>query len=95
MVSELLYKITWVVLVYLISITQYKLWFADDGLLSYWQLQNKVVHQTEIINNNIEKNNTLFAELKSLKKDYAAIEERARIDLGLIKPGEKYIQIIE
>ena len=36
----------------------------------------------------------LLAEVKDLKKGDAAIEERARNELGMIKKGETYIQVV-
>ena len=41
-----------------------------------------------------KKNNALRAEVNDLKKGTDAIEERAREELGMIKKGETYFQVI-
>jgi cell division protein FtsB len=38
---------------------------------------------------------SLDAEVKDLKKGLDAIEERARSEMGMIKEGEVYYQVIE
>lgn len=42
-----------------------------------------------------ERNQSLDAEVKDLKKGLDAIEERARSEMGMIKEGEIYYQVIE
>ena len=42
----------------------------------------------------LARNNALEAEVKDLKKGKAAIEERARSELGMIQEGETFYQII-
>ena len=39
------------------------------------------------------RNSALEAEVRDLKNGYEAIEERARYELGLIKPGEVFVQV--
>jgi cell division protein FtsB len=42
-----------------------------------------------------ERNQALKAEVLDLRQGYEAIEERSRTDLGLVKPGETFIQVID
>ena len=42
-----------------------------------------------------ERNSSLDAEVKDLKKGLDAIEERARSEMGMIKEGEVYYQVIK
>lgn len=95
MATNLLYKITWVALLYLLFLSQYKLWFTDEGVIHYWDLSHRIEKQQEINKKNIEINQGLYAEVNNLKQGLSAIEERARYDLGLIREGERYYQIIE
>lgn len=42
-----------------------------------------------------ERNEALYAEVLDLRKGQEAIEERARDELGMIKEGETFFQVIE
>ncbi len=83
------------VLVGLLSISQYKLWFGDYGVLWLNHLRNELQTQQEENNRLIERNEALNAELQELKTGKEALEERARSQLGLIKEGEIFIQEIK
>ena len=41
------------------------------------------------------RNSQLKEEIKDLKDGYAAIEEKARVDIGMIKEGEEFYLITE
>ena len=43
----------------------------------------------------IERNEVLAAEVEDLRAGKAVLEERARAELGLIKPGETFYRVIE
>ena len=74
---------------------QYKLWVEHDSLVETWQLEKRITKE-ETENNNLQKrNNILQAEVNDLRNNYAAIEERARNELGMVKPGEKFYLFIE
>ena len=88
-------KIVLYVLVGLLLALQYPLWFGNGGILALWQLQRELTtHQTEIAQLR-ERNRALEAEVVDLKQGLEAIEERARNELGMIKKGETFYQIIE
>lgn len=42
-----------------------------------------------------QRNAALGAEVEDLRTGMAAIEERARADLGMIRPGEVYYRVID
>ena len=55
----------------------------------------KIVTSNKKINDELKKqNDALRAEVNDLKKGTDAIEERAREELGMIKEGETYFQVI-
>ena len=74
---------------------QYKLWFQNDSLVETWQLEKRIAKEESENSILIKRNNILQAEVKDLKNNYAAIEERARSELGMVKPGEKFYLFIE
>ncbi len=95
MASELLFKISWVVLVYLLLLGQYKMWLSQESVVSYLQLQNTIKNQTQQNISKRDLNQALYAEVDNLKLGLSALEERARTDLGLIREGEHYYQVID
>ena len=83
------------ILLILLLVLQYDLWVGDGSLATVWHLQKEVDAQ-QLENTYLkERNDALAAEVKDLKTGHDAIEERARDDLGMIKEGETYIQVVE
>ncbi|AXY61733.1 MULTISPECIES: septum formation initiator family protein [Acinetobacter] len=77
----------------LIAGFQYLFWFGEGGYREHQQLSQKIQQQTELNNELKERNRVLAAEVYDLKNGVEAIEEHARLDLGLIKPHETFIQM--
>ena len=83
------------ILLILLLVLQYDLWVGDGSLATVWRLQKEVDEQ-QLENTHLdERNETLSAEVKDLKTGLDAIEERSRNDLGMLKEGETYIQVVE
>jgi len=74
---------------------QYKIWLQDGGIPEMLQLSAEVDGVKANIKKLQERNQSLDAEVQDLKKGLDAIEERARSELGMVKPGEVYYQVIE
>ena len=74
---------------------QYRLWFGDGSLQEVWQLHREVEAQREENLQLRERNEALDAEVLDLQQGLDAIEERAREDLGMVKEGETFYQIVE
>lgn len=88
-------KIVLYVLIGLLLALQYPLWFGNGGVMALWQLQRELAaHQIEIAQLR-ERNRVLEAEVLDLKQGLEAVEERARKELGMVKKGETFFQIIE
>lgn len=68
--------------------------FGDGGKKELKEKQILLASQQEEIKNLIERNEKLEAEVQSLKTGLEAIEERARAELGMVKEGETFIQVI-
>ena len=83
-----------IVLALLFLVLQYKLWFARGGITEVWHLRQAIAAQnTE--NTTMQQNNlALTAEVADLKNGQAAVEERARNELGMTKPDEVFYQIV-
>jgi cell division protein FtsB len=86
-------KVLAAVLGVLIVLIQYPLWLGTGGWLRVWQIDRQLAAQ-RATNAQLEaRNAALIAEVLDLKHGYAAIEERARYELGMIKQGEIFYQI--
>ena len=81
------------ILLVLIALLQYPLWFGKGGWLRVWVYEDLLRSQRDV-NQALEKRNAgLDAEVRDLKSGYEAIEERARYELGLVKPAEVFVQV--
>lgn len=88
-------KIIAFVLLVLLIWLQYKIWLQDGGIPEVIQLQQEVEAVKTEVQQLQERNSSLDAEVKDLKKGLDAIEERARSEMGMIKESEVYYQVIE
>ena len=76
-------------------VLQYRIWVSDDGMRGVTRLQHAVAAQQKLNATLTERNSRLAAEVQDLKSGTAAIEERARSDLGMIGPNETFYQVVE
>ena len=83
------------ILVLLFVLLQYDLWVGEGSLASAWRLQQSVQTQQQENDRLKDRNAVLAAEVVDLKQGLDAIEERARNELGMIKEGETFIQVVE
>ena len=88
-------RIVLVVLVALLAWLQYRLWFGSGGNNEVAGLQAQVEQQARQNGGLRERNAALAAEVADLKSGEAAIEERARAELGMIKPGEVFYRVVD
>jgi cell division protein FtsB len=83
-----------ILLILLIGL-QVKLWTGSGGVRDVESLR-KTVTETRKANEELRaRNEALSAEVQDLKEGRDAIEERARSELGLVKPGETFYQVVE
>ncbi|MCL2161706.1 MAG: cell division protein FtsB [Betaproteobacteria bacterium] len=77
----------------LVIALQYPLWLGRGGWLRVWEI-DKSLQEQRAHNQRLEQRNArLDAEVNDLKSGTDAIEERARYDLGLVRPGEVFVQV--
>jgi cell division protein FtsB len=87
-------KILAVILGSLIVLIQYPLWLGKGGWLRAWDMDRQLEAQ-QAKNRGLEtRNAALAAEVRDLKQGTEAIEERARYELGMIRPDEVFYQIV-
>jgi len=74
---------------------QYRLWVGEGSLAEVRALKKQLAKQQAQLQELQQTNQALRAEVQSLKQDDAAIEARARSELGMIREGETYFQLIK
>ncbi|MBU6420702.1 MAG: cell division protein FtsB [Gammaproteobacteria bacterium] len=82
------------ILLLLLLLLQYQLWFGVGNMHDASTLQQQVVTQQSQNTQLSRRNQELAAQVKDLKQGQAAVEEQARSDLGMIKQGENFYQIV-
>ncbi|HEY0178974.1 MAG TPA: cell division protein FtsB [Dokdonella sp.] len=83
------------VLLILLIALQVRLWTGPGGMREVWLLKQRIAEQKAENAKLKARNETLSAEVEDLKHGDEAIEERARAELGLLKPGETFYQVVE
>jgi cell division protein FtsB len=80
-------------LIALIALVHAELWFGKGGVPRMMDLQGKL--QTQLAANAAAKarNTQLDAEVRDLKEGLEMVEEKARYELGMVKPDEILVQV--
>jgi cell division protein FtsB len=86
---------TCLVLLVLLIALQVHLWAGQGGLRELWRLEQRVEGQKDTNAQLRKRNDKLSAEVEDLKHGNEAIEERARSELGLLKPGETFYRVVD
>ena len=83
-----------VVLVVLLIWLQYRLWVGPGSLAEWRHLRTEIADRQTGLERRRVRNERLRAEVRELRGEGQALEERARTDLGLIREGEVYFQVV-
>ncbi len=82
-------------LIILLFWLQYELWVGKGSITEVRELRNAIELQKQQNKQMKERNEALVAEVKDLKSGLEAIEELARSEMGMIKKGETFYQIVD
>ena len=82
-------------LLVLIVTIQYPLWIGKGSWLKVWDFSKQVTQAKDANAKLAARNAGLDAEVRDLKQGLDAVEERARTELGMVKPGETFYQLVE
>lgn len=86
-------KLTLLLLALLVWL-QYSLWFGKNGLHDYTRVNDDVTAQQATNAKLKARNDQLFAEIDDLNGGQEAIEERARNELSMTRPGETFYRLV-
>ncbi len=82
------------VLALALVLLQYRLWFSDQGYREVARLQAAIDAQSAANLDQAQRNGRLAAEVQNLKVGFAALEERARSELGMIGDNETFYEVV-
>lgn len=87
----------WLVALLLVALLglQARLWWGEGGVAEVEALEQRVAEQRRENARLQQRNDALSAEVEDLKSGEAAVEDRARSELGMIRPGETFYRVVE
>ena len=88
-------KFITLIMVLLLLFLQYRLWTGNGSLVEVNYLRDEIKNVKSENERLKERNLSLTAEVFNLKQGHEAIEEIARSEMGMIKDGETFYQIID
>jgi len=88
-------KILSYVLAALLLALQYPLWLGKGSWMRVWELDRNLTQQRETNAKLKQRNDALDADVRDLKQGLEAVEERARLELGMIRKDEIFYQVVE
>jgi cell division protein FtsB len=77
----------------LIALVQAELWFGRVGVPRVMELSARLAAQKSANDSAKARNGRLVAEVRDLREGLEMVEEKARFDLGMVKPDEILVQI--
>jgi cell division protein FtsB len=82
-------------LIALLVILHAQLWFGRGSVPSVSHMIEQLNAQNQQNQQALIANNRLAAEVRDLKEGLEMVEEKARLELGMVKPNEIYVQIVK
>ena len=82
-----------ITLVLLLLLVHAELWFGKSGVSRTVDLANKLREQVAANDATRARNEQLQAEVRDLKEGLEMVEEKARFELGMLKPDEILVQL--
>lgn len=78
----------------LLIVIQWPLWFGKGGWLRVHDLRTQLEKQRQVNDTLSNRNEVLAAELRSLREGREAVQERARLELNMIRSDEMFFQLV-
>ncbi|MEX3955392.1 cell division protein FtsB [Trinickia symbiotica] len=87
-------RLVTVVLVVLLVLIQFPLWWGHGGWLRVHELREALDAQAKKNADEKLRNQRIEGEVQDLQAGTAAVEERARYEMGMVKDGEVFVQFV-
>ena len=81
------------ILLGLLVILQMQLWFGRGSIPDVWRLRQQYQQQLDSNMRSEQDIARLRAELRDLRDGLEMVEERARLEIGMVKPHEIFVQL--
>lgn len=85
-------RIVTIALIVLLGLVHAELWFGRGGMGRVMDLNRQLAQQQQSNAERRERNARLAAEVRDLQDGREMVEEKARAELGMIKPDEILVQ---
>lgn len=82
-----------VLLIVLLAGVQVQLWLGPNGLRRVGQMEAELESREARNAAMRERNARLAAEVRDLREGLEMVEERARVELGMVRPDELMVQL--
>ena len=83
------------ILIALLLIFHGQLWMGRGSILNVRDLQQRLTDQQAKNAKAQARNDQLAAEVRDLKEGLEMVEEKARSELGMVKPNEIFVQVTQ
>ncbi|TFZ05763.1 cell division protein FtsB [Ramlibacter henchirensis] len=83
-----------VLLVALLMVVHGQLWFGRGSVGNVGEMQRKLQQQQQANAQAQQANARLAAEVRDLKEGLEMVEEKARAELGMVKPNEIFVNVV-
>ncbi len=87
-------RVVTIALVALLALVHAELWFGKGGVPRMIELSTKLRDQKAINEVARQRNQQMKAEVRDLKEGLEMVEEKARYELGMLKPDEILVQVV-
>lgn len=87
-------KILSIILAAFLIAIQGQLWFGKGGVTRVVLLESDLAKQQAANRQARARNEQIEAELRDLREGQEMVEEKARFELGMVKPDEVYVQVL-
>lgn len=84
-----------IILFLIVVFLQYRMWFEPNGIGDMRNIKKQLELQIQENDRLKKRNDDLLAQVQHLQKNEEAIESKARNELGMIKKGETFYQVVE
>ena len=79
----------------LLVVLHVQLWHGRGSVASVAEMQKKLAEQKARNAQSQQANEQLAAEVRDLQEGLEIVEEKARSELGMVKPNEIYVQVVK